>query len=229
MLPETFQAAVVTVLVVLPGALYTWGTERAVGHWGVGLADRVLRFAGISACFHVVLAPLTYHSYRFYFGRGGLGGDLPLALWLALLGYVFVPLLAGLAVGHGLRRELPWARLVAGRNRAPRAWDVLFGLDRSGYVRLKVRDSDRADDGPRWLAGWYGLAKGAGRTISSYGARYPAPQDLYLAMTFVCDRQTGKLVIQDGSLIVSGEGLLIRWEEVLYLYFMLTGGATIET
>jgi hypothetical protein len=51
-------------LLVLPGALYTWGIERVIGHWGVGLADRLLRFIGISACFHVALAPLNYHSSR---------------------------------------------------------------------------------------------------------------------------------------------------------------------
>jgi hypothetical protein len=67
---DSFQAALVTSLLVLPGALYTWGIERVIGHWGVGLADRLLRFIGISACFHVALAPLTYHSYRLYFRRG---------------------------------------------------------------------------------------------------------------------------------------------------------------
>jgi hypothetical protein len=34
---ETFQAIAVTVLAVLPGALYTWSFEREVGNWGVGL------------------------------------------------------------------------------------------------------------------------------------------------------------------------------------------------
>ena len=223
MLPDTFQAALVTSLVVLPGALYTWGIERVIGHWGVGLADRLLRFIGISACFHVILAPLTYHSYRFYFQSGALqAGSLPIGFWLSLLAYVFGPLLSGLAVGHGLSRQSRWARAIAGSHRAPRAWDMVLGLRRAGYVRLRLKGSDR-DDRPRWLAGWYGLARSPSR-IASYGARYPASQDLYLAETFACDEQTGELLMRDGDLVALHEGLLIRWEEVHYLYLTPSKG-----
>jgi hypothetical protein len=114
-LPDSFQAALVISLLVLPGALYTWGIERVIAHWGVGLADCLLRFIGISACFQVALAPLTYHSYRLYLQSGVLrSGSLPIGSWLALLAYVFGPLVPGLLVGHGLTRQSHWARAIAG-------------------------------------------------------------------------------------------------------------------
>lgn len=223
--PDSLQAALVTSLLVLPGALYTWGIERVIGHWGVGLADRLLRFIGISACFHVALAPLTYHSYRAYFQAGALrAGSLPIGSWLALLAYVFGPLVVGLIVGRGLRRQSRWARAIAGAHRAPRAWDMVFGLRRAGYVRIRLKDGTNGN-GPCWLAGWYGLARSPSG-FGSYGARYPAPQDLYLAETFACDEQTGELLQREGSLVELNEGLLVRWDEVHYLYVTLSKGWT---
>ena len=208
-----------TALLVLPGALYTWGIERVIGHWGVGLVDRLLRFAGISACFQVLLAPLTYHAYRFYFPDGTItSGDLPLGFWLVLLAYVFGPLIAGLSVGHGLKRQFRWAQVVAGRHRAPRAWDVVFGLEKVGYVRLSLKDADQGEP-VRWLAGWYDVVKSTRYRSGSYSARYPAPQDLYLAQTVACDKRTGTLVGRGGRPVLLDGGLLIRWEEVRYLYF----------
>jgi hypothetical protein len=40
-----------------------WAREQRTGRWGVGLADRFLRFVGASAVLHVLLAPLTYYIY----------------------------------------------------------------------------------------------------------------------------------------------------------------------
>jgi uncharacterized protein DUF6338 len=215
--PDSLQAALVTSLLVLPGALYTWGIERVIGHWGVGLADRLLRFIGISACFHVALAPLTYHSYRAYFQAGALrAGSLSIGSWLALLAYVFGPLVVGLVVGRGLRRQSRWARAIAGAHRAPRAWDMVFGLRTPAYVWLRLKGSDDGDQA-RWLVGWYGTGRARGR-IGSYGGRFPAQQDLYLAETFACNEETGQLLVRDGFLIPLNEGLLIRWDEIRYLH-----------
>lgn len=59
----TLGGAIVALLIVLPGAAYTWGFEQAVSGWGAGLADRTLRFAAGSAVFAVITAPLTFWFY----------------------------------------------------------------------------------------------------------------------------------------------------------------------
>src|SRR4029079_5530354 len=59
-MPDTLEAVAALVLALLPGALYVWAYERPVGAWGIGLSDRVLRFVGVSAILHALLAPLTY-------------------------------------------------------------------------------------------------------------------------------------------------------------------------
>ena len=109
MLPDTFQAALVTSLLVLPGALYTWGIERVIGHWG----------PFVSLLFPVRRAPSRLPPNWILF--------LPPGLRLR-------PAPSGLAIGHGLRRQSRWARAIAGSHRAPRAWDMVFGLRGAGHV-----------------------------------------------------------------------------------------------
>ena len=71
-MPDTFQALVVLIVALLPGALYTWSFERLVGAWGVGFADRVLRFVGVSAVFQAAIAPFTVWGWRTYILTGRL-------------------------------------------------------------------------------------------------------------------------------------------------------------
>ena len=101
-MPDTFQALVVLIVALLPGALYTWSFEHLVGAWGVGFADRVLRFVGVSAVFQAAIAPFTVWGWRTYILTGRLqDGDLPLALWLLPLLYVAIPIAMGVVVGRG--------------------------------------------------------------------------------------------------------------------------------
>jgi hypothetical protein len=60
MLPATFQALIILLLALLPGALYVWAFERLAGAWGVRFSDRILRFVEVSAIMHALLAPITY-------------------------------------------------------------------------------------------------------------------------------------------------------------------------
>lgn len=124
----TFQALAVTVLAVLPGALYVFGVERQTGRWGVTLSDRLLRFTAASALLQALLAPATYQAYRTLVHTGRLSQGRPLAwwTWLVVLGYLAVPAVAGDRVGRATRQRKPWAQLLTGPSPAPRAWDHLF-------------------------------------------------------------------------------------------------------
>jgi hypothetical protein len=217
--PDTFQAVAVLILAVLPGALYVWAFERVVGPWGIGLTDRLLRFTGISASLHVLLAPITYRWYRLYVHSGDLaaGKTLPRAVWFTLIAYVFVPMTVGYLIGQATKRNIRWARFIVGEQPAPRAWDELFLQGGSGYVRLRLKGAGNGKG--QWVAGWFGSARIGGELRHSRVARYPETQDLYLVQIFGCDKESGDLLLQNGEIITFDESLLVRWEEVEYLSF----------
>lgn len=209
----TFQALAVLLLALLPGALYVWSFEREAGGWGLGITDRLLRFIGASAVFHAVFAPLTYIGYRDFVTTGRLAhGTAPLWLWPITIAYVAVPTVAGFRVGSATVAGKPWTRYIVGRAPAPRAWDHLFSRHNlAGWIRLKLKTGD-------WIVGAYGRSGGSKR---SYAAGYPDTQDLYLVETVECERETGKFVLDpDGKLKRREAGVLIRWEDVLYLEFI---------
>lgn len=209
-MPSTFQAAVVIVVALLPGALYVWAFERQAGRYGIGLSDRILRFVGGSAVFLAVFAGPLY-ALHVNFTRAFVAGS-PLPLWLVAfpLVYVGVPLTAGTVVGVGLRRGWRVAKIIAGPDPAPRAWDYLFQYNVDGWIRCRLKSGT-------WLGGAYADANGK----RSYAAGYPEPQDLYLAASVELDPETGEFAIDDDGLPRLGPGgLLVRWEEVEYLEFI---------
>jgi hypothetical protein len=59
-MPTSFQAALVVIVALVPGALYIWSFERIAGRWGIGLSDRLFRFVGASAMIHTLCLPVTY-------------------------------------------------------------------------------------------------------------------------------------------------------------------------
>ena len=209
-MPPTFQAAAAVVVALLPGALYVWAFERQAGRYGIGLSDRVLRFVGGSAIFLAVFAGPLY-ALHVSFTDDVLAGR-PLPLWLVAfpLAYVGVPLMAGTVLGVGLRRDWRIAKVVAGPDPAPRAWDYLFQYDVDGWIRCRLKSGT-------WLGGAYADANGR----RSYAAGYPEPQDLYLAASVEVDPETGEFVLDGGGRPRLGAGgLLVRWEEVEYLEFI---------
>jgi hypothetical protein len=214
-LPDTFQALWILLLAFLPGALYVWAFEREAGGWGLGVTDRVLRFVGVSAVFHALAAPLSYLAYQHYVRTGSLaqGRPLPLWLWLVPVVYVAVPTIAGSVTGSATADGKRWIRYVAGRSPAPRAWDHLFSAhDLTGWVRLRLKDGD-------WIVGAY--AQSDNRRLRSYASGYPAAQDLYLVETVECEPGTGAFVVDaEDKPIPRGMGVLVRWEEVMYLEFI---------
>lgn len=209
-MPSTFQAMVVIVVALLPGALYVWAFERQVGRYGIGLSDRILRFVGGSAVFLAVFAgPLYMLQVNFMADVVELR---PLPWWLAGIpaAYIGVPLTAGTVLGVGLRRGWRIAEAVAGPDPAPRAWDYLFQYHIDGWIRCRLKSGS-------WLGGAYADANGK----RSYAAGYPEPQDLYLAASVDVDPETGEFTLDgDGRPRLGPGGLLLRWEEVEYLEFI---------
>jgi hypothetical protein len=208
-MPTTFAALSVAVLAILPGALYSWSLERLTGRWGIGLADRTLRFIGISAIFHAVSAPVTYWLWANWWPMAQAGASLPLWLWLIVVAFIGLPLLAGYLSGEGVRRQRRWARLLLGPDPAPRAWDAVFRPGSSGWIRLRLKSG-------RWLGGAF--AQNGDRR--SYAAGYGDVQDLFLSLTVAVDPNTGEFCLDSqGSVVVHQGGILIRWDEVEYLSF----------
>jgi hypothetical protein len=213
----------VLVLALLPGALYTWGLEQETGGWGLGASDRLLRFVGSAAIFHAFAAPLTWWLYASFVETGRLGdADLPAWATVLPLFYVVVPSVAGRVVGAAVRRRAAWSRILVGDAPAPRAWDAIFSSGRSGWVRIRLKDSDAGVNG--WLLGAFAPAPSTSTSTSgsagpdSYAAGFPNDQDLYLADTAEVDPATGRFLLDAaGRPRLRGVGVLVRWDEISYL------------
>lgn len=221
-MPDTLQALLITFIAVLPGALYTWAFEREVGRWGIGLSDRVLRFVGTSG---LLLAAYAYPLYllwthylhaRVVTEEGVVfrnlvaeGASIPWWLFLVPVTYVGLPLALGtfgaLAVNRGWTRI---ARVVAGRDPAPRAWDFLFSPRPAGLVRARLKGTDG------WVGGLFGG--------DSYAAGYPeSPQDIYLERTYVVEADGSFARDAQGNPQELGSGILVRADDILHLEFVL--------
>ena len=220
-MPSTLQAVLALTLSVLPGAIYLWGFEREAGKWGIGISDTLLRFVAASAVFQALYVAPLYLLYQHYVrhrveGDGRPVVEHPLAdgnvpWWLALLplAYVGFPAMLGTLVGRSVRSEHSaakrFARVMAGRDPAPRAWDDLFAGSPSGTVRGRLKTDSS------WVGGFFGEA--------SYAAGYPEqPQDLLLEKSYEMTAD-GAFVEQDGQFVEIGSRLLIRFEELDFLEF----------
>ena len=206
-MPTTLQAIAAFLIAVLPGALTVWGFERVSGRWSIGLSDRLLRFLGVSAVFHAVLAPATYLVWHSYLRAGALepGAKLPLGLWAVAVAYVVVPLAIGTLIAVGVKREWKGFGWLVGTNPAPTAWDAVFSSEPTDlYVLMKLKSGD-------WVGGQY--------VEGSYVGGYPEPADIYLRRELQVDQDAEDFVHDaHGNPIPEGEyGLLVRWEEVEFL------------
>lgn len=205
-MPTTVQAVLVTVLAILPGAIYTWAFERLAGRWGIGLADRLYRFIGISAGFQALIAPLTWHVWESYLRPGAQHAhDLPIWLWPLAVAYVAVPAALGTGVANAFNKERKWAQVLVGPTPAPTAWDALFSGDPGEiYVLMKLKSGT-------WVGGQY--------QEGSYVGGYPEPADIYLIKELKVDQETGDFVrdANRNEEPLGSFGLLVRWAEVEYL------------
>jgi hypothetical protein len=209
-MPDSFQAAIVVAVALVPGALYFWAFERQAGRWGVALSDRLLRFVGLSALFHAAVAPVSYWFWAHQWPKISEGEKVSLWLWAVAIGYVAVPLAGGTMIGYATRLGLPWSRWFAGPHAAPRAWDYLFESELVGWVRMRMKSGV-------WIGGVFGGVDGR----PSYTAGYPEQQDLFLTAMIDVDPETGEFPVdEDGDIVHRPGGVLVRWEEIEYLQFV---------
>jgi len=221
----TFQALLVAAIVILPGSVYTLARESRGASWAwrsTDAATLIFRFLTASAFFHLLLAPVGYAAYQHVAVNHLLAPKQPFpwTWWAWLAGYIVVPYLFGLwmEAARGLKPSprrvlgLPknlfiWLPLfVAGRANEPRAWDRLFTKDRTGYIILRLKDSDE------WKAGiWY---------KPSYASAYGEDQDLYIAEQIAVSEDGVVESDAHGSPVYLGVGLLISWSELEYVEFV---------
>ena len=204
-----FQATAVLGVAFLPGALFAWAFERLAGQYGIQRKDRILRFVGGSAVFFALFSTPLYWLYSNYWIAFAAGQPLPRWLAVVPLVYVALPTAAGTLLGRGVRESWRWTRVLFGVSRVPRAWDYLFQHRRKGWVRCRLKSGT-------WLGG--AVAEVNGR--QSFAARYPEPQDLYLAATIDVDPRTGEFRSDWQTAAHSDIGVLLRWEDIEYLEFI---------
>lgn len=137
----TFQALVVALLAVLPGATYTFAYERHAGAYGAHLSDRLVRFLVVSGIFHAALA-----GPEFALQKKLLADSADPASWWQIetiaVVYVALPFVAGSTLGWATQKDKRWARAVVGSSRYPRAWDHLWSQGGRMIVRVKLRSGE---------------------------------------------------------------------------------------
>ncbi|GLZ29826.1 hypothetical protein Lesp02_20160 [Lentzea sp. NBRC 105346] len=166
--PSTVLQVVFLVLLVLPGVTYQFLRERWRGPvpGERNLGERVLRAITASVLLDGVYA-VAAGPQLVRLARGGKpsGWDgfaqqpRAVGLW-ALLLFVVVPAIAAGAVSLWERR-----RLRAKFRGTPTAWDHMFRLRGSCFVRVRLKDGT-------WVGGWYGA--------NSYATSYPELAELFL-------------------------------------------------
>ncbi len=212
----TFEAMLIALVAVMPGAAYTWAFEQQAGRWGANFADRVWRFAGVSSMFLVLALPGLYLAYRDLVVSGDVqaGRPVPIAYWLAAALYMAVPWILGRMAGGALRKRRRWVIALTGPAPSPRAWDHLFTTPQlNGWLLLELKDG-------AWLAGFWGAEDNVGgHSLTSYASGYPELQEFYFSDTAEVDELGAVKVDASGHPVPTGLGLLVRWDEVAYAYF----------
>ncbi|WP_142301088.1 DUF6338 family protein [Mycobacterium lehmannii] len=218
----TFQALLVALIAVLPGALYTIAREHRSASWARGdITSRLIGFLGVSAVFHAIYAPLTYWVYVHAVVSGRLAHGRPIEWWWwpVLFVYVVLPYILGALTANSRKwsAESNWlkrsTKSVVGwftdQAPEPRAWDMAFSRpELTGWVRLKLKDGT-------WRAGPWNRAPGT--PYPSYASGYPEPQELYLSDQAAISDGGRFETDEAGEPELTGWSLLIRWDEITYL------------
>ena len=207
---SSVQALTVLAVALLPGALFVWGFERNAGRYGIVLKDRALRLVGTSAVFLALFASILYWLYARYWDSFVVGEPLPVWLLIVPIAYVAIPGTLGWTFGRQVRHGARWAQIVAGVDRAPRAWDHLFQNRVPGLIRCRMKPGS-------WVGGMFAEVEGT----RPYASGYPENQDLYLTCSLQIDPEDGSFILDGNNRLIRGSGgLLMRWEEIEMMEFI---------
>ncbi|RIJ77943.1 hypothetical protein D1871_04470 [Nakamurella silvestris] len=207
----TFQALVVALVALVPGALYTITYERLGGHFATGIGDRLVRFLAASVVFAALLSGLAYALYDKYVRSGRLSSGEGIS-WFSVqvvaVGYVMIPVLGGWACARALKK---WPKLEAllGSNQNPRAWDHAWNLAGSMHALVRIRLKSGT-----WIGGLYGRSQGGRNSSASAVAD---KEDLFLSIVLLIDDENGEFELDtDGRVqpATPRRGILLRWDEI---------------
>lgn len=212
MLPEfetIARTAAVAFVLLVPGAAAAAGFEwhavrysRRGRDWGL----RLLLFSGVwlAAGFWV------WHSLALRYWDD-LADRKPVSWWVYLvpLGFVFAPYVVGWGLGWLTTKHPRRMRRLLGVNRAPTAWDQLFGSREAGFVRCRLRSG-------RWVGGLYGNAE----PIPSYASTGDERWDVYIAKAVFFDEAGVPVRDDEGDLWLTGSGILLESQEIESLEFI---------
>lgn len=185
-------------IALLPGGIFTWRFEAAVGRRRDGVGDRLLRIFIVSAIFVALFGWVAYY-YGYPQWLRLLDDNLEPAWWAWLLpvAYVALPGLAGHAAGR-LYRITRVARFFDRGHDT--AWEKVFTTPWAGYIRLKLTDDT-------WVYGPWGAG--------SYAASHE-PFDLFVSDTAFVRTDGQPVTDDDGRPKLRGFGVLIAWSAVQY-------------
>ena len=203
-----YAAALLLLVLLLPGAFAAWGFERHVQRYGRRLKDWMLRLAGYSAvCLAVGAGPL-YWLAASYWEDFSNREPLPWWLYIVPLLYLALPAAAGWGLGLLVSRSGSRTSRLLGPIRAPTAWDSLFNAKEAGFIRCRLKSGT-------WVGGMYADAQ----PIKSYvGADGPL-QDIYIAYATQFDQETGYPCTDDDGFLWTGGGILLKWSDIDSLEF----------
>ena len=160
MVIPTFQALLVVILAILPGASFTFAYERQVAGFGRKSPDRLMRLLAASAVFQALYSGPELLLYREFVATNRLqhGQVNPVLFELVALAYVLLPYGFGSLLGYGREKGWRWAVAITGEEIEPRAWDRMWRRDTTAIVRLKLKSNV-------WVAGLWG--KWASSTVTN--------------------------------------------------------------
>jgi hypothetical protein len=210
----TFQALAVITLAVLPGALAVWGYESNLDRRIESeVPDRFLRYVAVSAFFQILILPLSYAYYRSLSGQvKGIVSTLPALVALIAI-ILVVPYLLGRFVGKTLLTSR--SRWLTSLLPPPSldAWEHFLGKGRTGYVRFRLKESQK------WGAGVWATNERGEASVGS--AATVNPRSIYFTRGIEVDPSTGDFKLdQDGRLVHRAGSLLVRWDEIDILEFI---------
>ena len=134
-----YEAALLVLVLLLPGAFAAWGFERHVQRYGRRLKDWLLRLAGLSAvCLALGAGPLYWLMATY--GRD-FAARQALPWWLYLVPglYLVLPASGGWALGLLVRRSgSPMSRLPRSDPRPVRLGSAVRHRRASGFVRCRL-------------------------------------------------------------------------------------------